>query len=97
MKNRQMVILFCAIAIGLVAAISTNAGLTVFHSTTPNDLPNLPHLAVLNAYAETAPATSQADFEFKTNSDYNDFSYDLKPAINTETWTQTYHLYHHCP
>jgi hypothetical protein len=40
MKNRYMIILLCAIAIGLVAAASPNAG-SVSLNSTPNDLPDL--------------------------------------------------------
>lgn len=43
MNNRRTMTLFCAIAIGLVAATSANAGLVMLHSA-PNDLPKLSHL-----------------------------------------------------
>jgi hypothetical protein len=46
---------------------------------------------VLNACAETTPSMNQANLEFKIDPNYNDFSYDLKPAINTETRTPAYH------
>jgi hypothetical protein len=42
MKKREMRTLLCAIALGLAAATSANAGLTVFQPT-PNDLSDLPH------------------------------------------------------
>jgi hypothetical protein len=42
MKEREMRILVCAIALGLAAVTSANAGLVVFHPT-PNNLSELPH------------------------------------------------------
>jgi hypothetical protein len=184
MNKKKMGILLFAIALGLAAATSANAGLIMSHSTpndvpelsrvealhsAPNDLSDLPHTEyftnltltpnekitgtamaftntpdwtkenndrmsvnqgisnnaavrsilmsnrldslggksqkfntvvdfgklglwdVLNAYAETKPDTDQADLEFKITPDYNDLSYDLKPAIDTETRIQIYH------
>jgi hypothetical protein len=94
MKNRQTIILLCLIAIGLVAAISANAGLIMSHST-PNDMSKLPQVDVLNAYAKTTPDTDQANLELKIDPNYID-SYDIKPAINTEPQTRT-QIYHHSP
>ena len=82
MKNRYTIILLCAIAIGLVAAASPNAGSiplnstpnnsAMFHST-PNDLPDM------------------NNFEFKIDANSNDLSYDPKPIIDIETRIQMYH------
>jgi hypothetical protein len=54
MKNRYMGILFCAIAIGLVAATYANAGLTLLYPT-PNDLPNLTNLPMLHSTPNDLP------------------------------------------
>jgi hypothetical protein len=92
MKNRYMITSLCAIALGLVAAASPNAGLISLHST-PNDVSKLPQVDVLNAYAKTTPDTNQANLELKIDPNYID-SYDIKPAINTEPQTRT-QIYHH--
>jgi hypothetical protein len=81
MKNRYMITSLCAIALGLVAAASPNAGLISLHSTPNND------------YAKTTPDTNQANLELKIDPNYID-SYDIKPAINTEPQTRT-QIYHH--
>jgi hypothetical protein len=60
MKKIQMGTLFFAIAIGLVAAISANVGLAVRHST-PNDLPNPPHLTALHITGQNTLASSWSD------------------------------------
>jgi hypothetical protein len=42
---------------------------------------------VLSAHSETAPSMDQAASEFRIDPNYNDFNYDVTPAITTETQT----------
>jgi hypothetical protein len=89
MKSRHMILLLCAIGIGLVAVTSAKTGLIEFCSTT-NDLTDLPD-------TETTPGAdpaslrsaeaSQITIESKTSPDYNDLTFGLTPVLTTETQT----------
>jgi hypothetical protein len=85
MKNRYTIILLCAIAIGLVAAASPNAG-SISLNSTPNDS------AMLDSTPNDLPDLNNIEFKIDTDSNY--LSFDPTPVINTETSTQ---MYHHCP
>jgi hypothetical protein len=61
MKKIEMRTLLFAIAIGLVAATSANAGLATLHST-PNDLPDLPQLAVYYSTPNNLSEPSYAEY-----------------------------------
>lgn len=61
MKKNEMAVLLLAIAIGLVAATSANAGLVMRHST-PNDLPKLPQLIVYRSTPNDLPELSHAEY-----------------------------------
>jgi len=103
-----MITLLCAIAIGLIATTSPNAGLVSLYST-PNDLPDLSNTEYFAGETNLTPneknnwrgadvykhsGPNQADLELKNDPNYNDFIYDVTPPIPTETRTQ---IYHHSP
>jgi hypothetical protein len=79
MKSRHIILLLCAIGIGLVAVTSAKTGLIEFCST-PTDLAGLPD-------TETTPEADQVTIESRTSPDYNDFTFELTPVITTETQT----------
>jgi hypothetical protein len=61
MKNRQTIALLCLIAIGLVAAISANAGLVTSRSM-PNNVSELPHAEILLSAPNDLSDLSQTEY-----------------------------------
>jgi hypothetical protein len=87
MKNRQMVTLLFAIATGMVAATSANAGLKALRST-PNDLSNLPRIAGFHLTLNDLPNLPHAKYFILALTPNEKITGSALTFTNIRNWTK---------